>query len=69
MRQRQRLPRLEEHKHFANAVRIVKRLKKDGHFTVLAGGCVRDGLLGITPSDLDLATSATPEAVEAAFER
>jgi putative nucleotidyltransferase with HDIG domain len=35
----------------------------------LAGGCVRDLLLGRTPSDYDVATSATPDAVLALFSR
>jgi poly(A) polymerase len=34
-----------------------------------AGGCVRDRLLGRTPEDYDVATSAPPEAVRALFAR
>ncbi|MFR1445963.1 polynucleotide adenylyltransferase PcnB, partial [Acinetobacter baumannii] len=33
----------------------------------LVGGCVRDLMLGITPKDFDVATSATPEQVRAEF--
>lgn len=33
------------------------------------GGCVRDSLLGRTPGDWDVATSARPEAVQALFDR
>lgn len=49
------------------AVRLVQRLQQAGHEAVFAGGCVRDDLLGHTPSDYDIATSARPEAVEALF--
>jgi tRNA nucleotidyltransferase/poly(A) polymerase len=65
----QRLKLLEEHPHFAQAFEIVRRLARDGHTTVFAGGCVRDGLLGVKPKDLDLATSALPDEVERSFER
>lgn len=50
------------------AVAIVTRLQKAGHQAVFAGGCVRDKLLGKTPADYDIATSARPEDVEALFE-
>ena len=32
------------------------------------GGCVRDSLLGRTPGDWDVATSARPEVVQGLFE-
>jgi tRNA nucleotidyltransferase/poly(A) polymerase len=51
------------------AVAIVKRLQLAGHQAVLAGGCVRDELLGREPADYDIATSAHPADVEALFER
>lgn len=35
---------------------------------MLAGGCVRDRLLGVEPADYDIATSAHPSQVEALFE-
>lgn len=47
---------------------IVLRLAEAGHDAVLAGGCVRDLLLGRKPKDYDIATSATPDEVEALFE-
>jgi poly(A) polymerase len=65
----QRLTILEKHPYFAQAREIIDRLAALGHRTVLAGGCVRDSLLGLPCKDLDLATSASPEAVEKAFER
>ncbi|RMF25269.1 MAG: CCA tRNA nucleotidyltransferase [Deltaproteobacteria bacterium] len=51
------------------AIAIVRRLQEAGHQALLAGGCVRDRLLGIEPADYDIATSARPEQVEALFER
>jgi poly(A) polymerase len=40
---------------------IVERLRREGHAAFLVGGCVRDLLLGKTPKDFDVATSARPE--------
>ncbi|MGA8939181.1 MAG: CCA tRNA nucleotidyltransferase [Acidobacteriaceae bacterium] len=51
------------------AFRIVRRLRALGHVAYFAGGCVRDLLLGVVPKDFDVATSATPELVLAAFPR
>ncbi len=51
------------------AIAIVRRLQEAGHQALFAGGCVRDRLLGIEPSDYDIATSARPEQVEDLFER
>jgi len=48
---------------------IVRRLRTAGFEAVFAGGCVRDRLLGLEPSDYDIATSARPEQVETLFER
>jgi poly(A) polymerase len=42
---------------------IAQRLRSAGHEAYLAGGCVRDLLLGLEPKDYDVATSATPDAV------
>ena len=36
-----------------------------GHRIYFVGGCVRDALLGLPDSDVDLSTDATPEAVMA----
>jgi tRNA nucleotidyltransferase/poly(A) polymerase len=49
------------------AVEIVARLRSAGHEALLAGGCVRDRVLGLTPKDYDVATSAEPDAVRRAF--
>ena len=42
-------------------------LRGQGFKAYLAGGCVRDFLLGRTPSDFDVATDATPDQVEKLF--
>lgn len=49
------------------AVKIVKRLRDAGHVAYLAGGCVRDELLGLVPKDYDVATDADPERVRSLF--
>ena len=62
------MARLESANYVA-ALRIVQRLQELGHQAYFAGGCVRDLLLGVAPKDFDVATSATPELVMAAFLR
>jgi poly(A) polymerase len=49
------------------ATRIVQALRKAGHSAFLAGGCVRDLLLGREAADYDVATSATPQQVMSLF--
>jgi poly(A) polymerase len=49
------------------AISIVKRLREEGYEAYLAGGSVRDALLGKSPQDYDIATSAKPEAVQKIF--
>ncbi len=49
------------------ATRIVRTLRESGHSAYLAGGCVRDLLLGREPADYDVATSATPPEVMRLF--
>ena len=49
------------------ALVVVGRLRSAGHEAVWAGGCVRDELLGRTPADYDVATSATPDEVRRVF--
>lgn len=48
---------------------VVKMLQSASHQAVFAGGCVRDMLLDLPPHDIDIATSATPDEVEALFSR
>jgi poly(A) polymerase len=51
----------------AAAVAIVEELRRNGFSAYLAGGCVRDLLLGVPPQDFDVTTSARPEQVMALF--
>jgi poly(A) polymerase len=46
---------------------ICETLRRHGHQALLAGGCVRDLLLGREPSDYDVATEATPSRVMELF--
>ena len=56
-------------RQFEAALGIVGRLRAAGFEAYLAGGCVRDMLLGWEPTDYDVATSATPDVVLGLFER
>lgn len=51
------------------AIAILRRLREAGHVAYLAGGCVRDALLGLEPTDYDVATDATPDVVRRLFRR
>lgn len=53
----------------AGARAILECLRQAGHRAYLVGGCVRDQLMGREPVDWDIATDATPERIEALFER
>lgn len=53
----------------AAAEGIVRVLRGAGHVAYFAGGCVRDELLGLAPSDYDVATDATPDRVLSLFPR
>ena len=46
---------------------VVRRLTEAGYQAVYAGGCVRDALLNRPYPDVDIATSATPDQVQAIF--
>ncbi|MEP7014298.1 MAG: CCA tRNA nucleotidyltransferase [Verrucomicrobiota bacterium] len=46
---------------------IAARLCTAGHTAYFAGGCVRDMVRGFPPKDFDVATDATPEAVQKIF--
>ena len=48
---------------------IIHTLEAAGFEAYAVGGCVRDALLGRTPNDWDITTSATPEQVKALFHR
>ena len=51
----------------AGAAALLARLHGAGYAAYAVGGCVRDSLLGHTPQDWDLCTSARPEQVLALF--
>ena len=51
------------------AIKIIKRLKRNGFEALLAGGCVRDMLLGQRAKDYDVATNAQPKEVIGLFRR
>jgi tRNA nucleotidyltransferase/poly(A) polymerase len=46
-----------------DGIKVIEILARHGHETRFAGGCVRDRLLKIEPSDYDLASTARPEIV------
>src|SRR2546430_945462 len=51
----------------ADVERVVARLVAAGHEAFVVGGCVRDAMRGVDPHDWDVATSATPEAIQKVF--
>ena len=53
----------------AFAVEVVGRLRDAGYLAFWAGGCVRDIVLEMRPSDYDVATDAHPEQVMRVFPR
>jgi poly(A) polymerase len=58
---------LPEERIDPDAAKVVRRLERAGHEAYLVGGCVRDLLLGGTPKDFDVATSARPDDVRSLF--
>ena len=60
---------LKNNRAFLVASSIVKRLREASYCAYLVGGCVRDMVMGKTPSDFDVTTSATPEEVQKLFSR
>lgn len=50
-----------------DALRVVSRLRRQGHEAYLVGGCVRDLLLGRRPKDFDIATAAHPRQIRRIF--
>ncbi|MFA6102068.1 MAG: CCA tRNA nucleotidyltransferase [Victivallaceae bacterium] len=54
---------------FQTAARIVDKLRTAGYAGYFVGGAVRDMLLGKTPKDIDIATSATPQQAAEIFPR
>jgi len=52
----------------APAKQAIERLEAAGYEAYAVGGCVRDALLGRTPEDWDITTSARPLELEAVFQ-
>src|SRR5687767_3242320 len=51
----------------ADALKVLYRLRQFNHVAYLVGGSVRDLLLGRTPKDFDIGTSAHPYEVKRLF--
>jgi poly(A) polymerase len=51
----------------ADAVWIVRRLRKEGFHAYIVGGAVRDLMTGRTPNDFDIATDARPQQIKRLF--
>ena len=50
-----------------HAIHVVRELRRHGFQSYLAGGCVRDMVLGLEPTDYDVTTDATPDQVMRIF--
>ncbi len=50
-----------------DALRIVERLRENGHEAYIVGGAVRDLLLGRKPKDFDIVTDAPPARIKRVF--
>ncbi len=53
----------------SHVVDLIAELQDGGFEAYIVGGAIRDLLLGRTPKDFDISTSATPEEVRAVFGR
>ncbi len=62
--------RHEDSERARRAARAVcQHLQSEGFIAYLAGGCVRDELLGLEPTDYDVATDATPDRIRGLFKK
>ena len=61
------MPSLDRAAIDSDADRVVRKLTRAGYKAYLVGGCVRDILVGRTPKDFDVATSATPNEIKSTF--
>lgn len=48
---------------------IIKTIESGGFEAFIVGGCVRDMLIGITPSDYDITTNALPTQIKSMFKK
>lgn len=60
---------LKAHPDWFAVEKIYHHLKAHGYKAFLAGGCVRDALLGRQAHDLDIVTDASPDQIESLFYR
>ena len=51
----------------AHVEQIIHTLNSHGYEAFAVGGCVRDSILGRSPDDWDITTSAKPEQVRHCF--
>lgn len=51
------------------AQKCIENIEKSGHEAYFVGGCVRDGLFGMTFDDVDITTSATPDEICEIFDK
>ena len=63
------LAQFKKHSSWSKVESILKTLQANGYVAWLAGGCVRDALMGRQLQDFDVVTDATPDQVETLFER
>ena len=52
----------------AQAAKVIQTLEQHGFEAYIVGGCVRDSILGRTPGDWDITTSASPQEVKEIFD-
>ena len=50
------------------AAKVIQKLEQHGFEAYIVGGCVRDSILGRTPGDWDITTSASPQEVKEIFD-
>jgi len=62
-------PGILESPAYRGAAAIIRRLRDEGFEAYVVGGAPRDLLLGVRPTDYDIATDARPEQVRALFEK
>ncbi|MCR5099479.1 MAG: CCA tRNA nucleotidyltransferase [Lachnospiraceae bacterium] len=49
--------------------KVIGILEEHGYEAYAVGGCVRDSIMGVTPHDWDVTTSALPQEVKSCFDR
>ncbi len=59
--------RIERNGIDPDALRIIERLRENGHEAYIVGGAVRDLLLGRRPKDFDIVTDAQPSRIKRVF--